>query len=78
MNKPQVMVMSPIWPAALKVLAARFDLLRADEAADRDAFLKATGKDCRAVILNGHGSLGPDQLRHLPKLELVSCSHGGF
>ena len=78
MNKPQVMVMSPIWPAALKVLAARFDLLRADEAADRDAFLKATGKDCRAVILNGHGSLGPDQLRHLPKLELVACTSAGF
>ena len=85
MSKPQVMVMSPIWPAALEVLAARFDLLRAGLASDRDAFLQAAGKDCRAVILRGRVRLGPeteglvgrDVLTHLgPKGTLINIARG--
>ena len=78
MSKPQVMVMSPILSAALANLETRFELLRCDEATDRDKFLRSNGKNCRAVILNGHVSLGKKELEHLPQLELVACTSAGF
>lgn len=58
MSRPQFMVMSPVLPAALRVLKARFDLLRCDEAADRDAFLQTKGGECRAVIIKGQCGFG--------------------
>jgi len=78
MSKPQVMVMSTVFPAALARLEAEFDVLRCDEAEDREAFLQSNGQNCRAVILNGHVPLGRNELKHLPALELVACTSAGF
>lgn len=78
MSRPQIMVMSPVLPAAFRVLEAKFDLLRCDEATDREAFLRAHGKDCRAVIIKGHDSFGRPELQLMPKLEVVSCMTAGF
>jgi len=78
MSKPQVMVMSTVYPSALASLEAQFDLLRWDQAEDRDAFLRSKGKNCRVVILNGHVPLGENELKHLPSLELVACTSAGF
>jgi lactate dehydrogenase-like 2-hydroxyacid dehydrogenase len=78
MCREKVMVMTSVWPDALKVLEAKFDLRRCDEVEDRIAFLKAQGKGCRAVITSGHDRLGEDELQYLPDLELVSCTSAGF
>ncbi len=78
MSKPQVMVMSTVYPSALANLEAQFDLLRWDQAEDRGAFLRSNGKNCRVVILNGHVPLGENELKHLPSLELVACTSAGF
>ncbi|MGJ8609636.1 MAG: 2-hydroxyacid dehydrogenase [Octadecabacter sp.] len=78
MTKQQVMVMSTVFPSALPSLAAQFDLLRCDLAEDRDVFLRENGKNCRAVILNGHVPLGAEELQHMPNLELAACTSAGF
>jgi len=78
MTHSKVMVMSPIFPAALANLDAQFDLVRCDQAEDRETFMRSNGKNCRAVILNGHVRLGTDELEYLPDLELVACTSAGF
>ncbi len=78
MSRPQVMVMSPVLPAALGVLGARFDLLRCDKAADRDAFLQSEGGKARAAIIKGHDRFGQKELQLMPKLEIVACTTAGF
>ncbi|MEN8831779.1 2-hydroxyacid dehydrogenase [Pacificibacter sp.] len=78
MTKPDLLVMSPIWPSAIDTLAAQFTLHRYDLAEDKLALLKAVGQNCRAVIINGNYQLGVAELAFLPRLEIVACTTAGF
>ena len=78
MTKPELMVMTQIWPGTLAGLQARFALLRCDEAPDRHAFLRAHGQTCRAALVKGHDRFGQAELDLLPALEIVSCTSAGF
>lgn len=78
MTKPNLLVMSPIWPSAIDTLAGQFTLQRYDIAEDKTALLQEVGHNCRAVIINGNFQLGVAELAFLPKLEIVACTTAGF
>jgi len=77
MSSPQVMLLSPLPPAALRNLEAHFEVLRCDETVDRTAYLKEMGQKCRAVLLKGHVEFGEAELKLLPNLEIAACSSAG-
>lgn len=78
MTKQDVMVLYPARPKAMAQLEAAYNLHRADEAADRNAFLAEYGPRCTGLVTNGHADLTRADLEHLPNLEIVACSSAGF
>ncbi|MGP6086359.1 2-hydroxyacid dehydrogenase [Antarctobacter jejuensis] len=78
MTKQDVLVLYPARPKAMAQLEETYTLHRADQAADRDAFLAEYGSRCTGVVTNGHADLTRADLDHLPNLEIVACSSAGF
>ncbi|TGN48874.1 2-hydroxyacid dehydrogenase [Paracoccus liaowanqingii] len=76
--KPSVLMLAPARPSAMERLARDYDLLRLDEAEDRDAFLDRHGAACRAIVTHGHKTIDDALLDRLPALEIVSCSSAGY
>jgi len=77
-TKPNVLVMSSIWPTGLDTLAAGCELHRLDRAENKAAFLAKVGSCCHAVVMNGKDQLGAKELEHLPHLEIVACTTAGY
>lgn len=78
MSKPAILVMYPLRPKGMAQLSELYDLQRYDTAEDKPRFLQEYGKQCVAVVTNGHSSLIRDQLEYLPNIKLVVCSSAGF
>ncbi|MEP2533251.1 2-hydroxyacid dehydrogenase [Shimia sp.] len=78
MTKPQVLVMSPIWPSVLQDLERHFVVYRLDLAEDKADFLNRLGGNCRAAIISGHYTFGEEELQRLPQLEILACNTAGF
>ncbi|MFV0300681.1 MAG: 2-hydroxyacid dehydrogenase [Paracoccus sp. (in: a-proteobacteria)] len=78
MSKPDVMMLYPMRPGAMEQLEAAYTLHRADQAADRAAFIAKHGPKCRAIATNGHEPVTREMIAAMPALELVACSSAGF
>jgi lactate dehydrogenase-like 2-hydroxyacid dehydrogenase len=76
--KPDVLVLSPIRPAAMEQLAARYTLHRHDLAEDGPALLATLGDRCEAVVTDGHTVLDAAMIAALPALKIVACVSAGF
>ncbi|MER5173568.1 2-hydroxyacid dehydrogenase [Thioclava kandeliae] len=78
MSKSKVMVLQPLRPVAMARLEEGYEVLRADLAQDRAAFLAAHGAGVRAVVTDGHCNVTAEILSAMPDLEIVACSSAGF
>ncbi len=78
MIKPDVLVMYPTRPKAMAQLEAAYNLLRYDEAVDKEAYLAEIGERCVAVVTNGHAPLTRAHLADLANVRIVACSSAGF
>lgn len=76
--KPDLMMLSPLRPAAMAQLEATYTLHRYDLADDKGAFLEAHGSACRALATVGHAQLTRTMLQAMPALGLVACSSAGY
>lgn len=75
-----VLVVTPVRPAQMAVLEARYQLHRLDlltDEAARDALLDQIGDQVRAVVTTGGGGFSEALLARLPALEIVACGSVG-
>lgn len=78
MSKPDVMMLYPMRPDAMAQLEAAYTLHRADQAADKAAFIVEHGPKCRTIATNGHEPVTREMIAAMPGLDLVACSSAGF
>lgn len=78
MTKPDVMMLYSQRPKAMEQLEASYNLHRADQAADKLAFIAEHGPKCRTIVTNGHQPVTREMIAAMPQLELVTCSSAGY
>ncbi|WP_372834235.1 2-hydroxyacid dehydrogenase [Puniceibacterium confluentis] len=78
MTKPDVLMLYPQRPKAMKQLEAAYTLHRHDLADDKAAFVAEFAPRCRAIATNGHAPVTREIVELMPDLGLVSCSSAGF
>ena len=78
MQKPEVMVLSPIRRDVMAMAEAAFTLLRADMAEDAEAFIADKGARCRALLTSGNVTMSGAMLDAMPQLAMVSCATAGY
>ena len=71
-QKPDLLVLSAIYPAQMEALAARYTLHRFDTADDPAAMLEEVGPRIRGVVTTGGRGIEAEIIERLPALELVS------
>lgn len=78
--KPDVLVMFPLRPAQMEMLAERYVLHRHDLADDagRQAMIARLAPVCEAIVTNGHTALTAAEIAALPRLKVVACSSAGY
>ncbi|MGL4310186.1 MAG: 2-hydroxyacid dehydrogenase [Paracoccaceae bacterium] len=78
--KPDVLVLYPTLAPQMAMLEAAYTLHRYDlaDAAGREAMLDGPGKQCTAIVTNGHAELTRAMIDRLPALAIVACSSAGY
>lgn len=78
--KPDVLVLYPTLAPQMAKLEAAYTLHRYDlaDAAGREAMLDGPGKQCTAIVTNGHAELTRAMIDRLPALAVVACSSAGY
>jgi lactate dehydrogenase-like 2-hydroxyacid dehydrogenase len=77
-DRPDVLVVGPLRPDQMLVLADTYTLHRYDHAADKAAFLNGRAWKIRAVVTTGGFGFTADLLAALPNLEIVGSSGVGL
>lgn len=78
MVRPKLLVMSAAIEKIVRPPVAEFDLVRLDEATDRDGFLAAVGPGIEAVLCSGMERLDAARLALLPDLRLIATVAAGM
>lgn len=79
-DRPDVLVLSPLSPPLLALLAPQYTLHRLDLAAGaaREALVARAGACCRAAVCSGKTGLDGVPLAALPALELLASTSAGY
>lgn len=77
-GRPRLLVMSHALEAMVKPSPAEFDLVRLEEASDRDGFLREQGAGIEAVLCSGGERLDAARLALLPDLKLIAVVAAGM
>ncbi len=78
MSKPNLLLVSAIYPPAMAQLDAAYTVHRYWEASDKDALLASIKDTCEAAATSGHAGINAAIIRGLPKLKMVSCFGVGY
>ena len=78
MTSTDVLMLSPMMPLVMDEVGRSFTLHRADQAPDRDAFLREVGPKIRGIAAGGHGRVDGALMDRLPNLEIVSSFGVGY
>lgn len=76
--KPDILVIIPVRPDQMKMLAAAYTLHRYDRAEDRDAFLGEVGDRIRGVVSMGISPFTEEMMGAMPNLEIVALGSVGY
>ena len=77
-DRVEILLAKAIFPDAMEALTAQFDVLRLDQAPDRDAFIAEVGPRVRGLAVAGSLCVDAALLDRLPKLEIVSNFGVGY
>lgn len=76
--KPQVLLITRVYPRTQEILEAEFQVHRMFEAADREAFLRERAPTTRALATFGPAGADAKLMDALPKLEIISHFGVGY
>lgn len=77
--KKTVLALKPLLAAEMEILAARFDVIRLWEQADREAVLAARGGAVEAIVSTYDGEkVGAELLARLPALKIIAQFGAGY
>ena len=76
--KPEVILVSPVYPRTQEILEQEFSVHKLYEAADRDAFLRDHAPRARALATFGPAGADAKRMDALPKLEIISHFGVGY
>ncbi len=78
MNKPDIMVFSPLGEAQMEYLNRHYHLLRGDLVENLNDFVDKNAHDCRVVITTGNIVFDQYFIKKMPNLGLVACATAGY
>jgi lactate dehydrogenase-like 2-hydroxyacid dehydrogenase len=78
LKSTDVLMLAPMMPLVMDEVGRSFTLHRADQAADREAFLSEVGQSIRGIAAGGHARVDGALFDRLPKLEIVSSFGVGY
>ena len=76
--KPDILIVSPLLPAQMAQLEARYRLHRYDMSDDPDGFLEVVGDRIEAVVTTGGKGLRRGQIERMPNLKIASLASVGY
>jgi lactate dehydrogenase-like 2-hydroxyacid dehydrogenase len=76
--KPVLLVLIPMWPAAVEQLAERFEVLLATTPAQAETAIRAHASRIRIVLTNGTTGLSAEQINGLPQLTFAGALGVGY
>ena len=75
--KQNLLIINPTLPRQMEMLASKYNLLRFDQADDKEAFIAEFGASCSAMVASGHFNCDGAFLDLLPAMRMFACSSVG-
>lgn len=76
--KPDVLIVAPMFPAAIETIEGEFSAHKLYQAQDREALIASVADRVRGIATTGTVGAKAELIEALPKLEIISCFGVGY